>query len=500
MNTLLIVEDEKLIRQGIKTMIQRSGVPVEQILEASNGLDALELLKANQVDVMFTDIRMPKMDGIELVNAIQQLPQPPMTVAVSGYDDFSYAVEMLRKGVREYILKPVDRNQIKSILEKLNAEIEEKQFSTNKNKSIFYQQLKYYITQEEMESSEAMSMEETIAEQFPFDMYHVCVLCSTGGQTRAEKEYIFLGEDRKQEIYVVGQEYLDSLLREELSDRFVGISEAFRSVNQLRIAYEQACASRKDAFWTCRSAVYYKQKKITVADSLDSQEQNQTVGSKAGLELTTNMMDQIVQLLGTEKHQEGLKSLQRIFQNARLGSYGKEALEKAMEYMLEQLQLTYRNVLPKEQNDLKPFYEIYVFDSLNDMEDELMGWLESLCDSINSHFDDHKNEQKIKQAIAYIQENYHTDLNMAVVSNEISMNYSLFSFMFKQYTGSNFVNYLKEIRIKEAKRLLGETDMKILEISQAVGYENEKHFMKTFKTMCGVSATEYRRNVQQGSK
>ncbi|GFI69219.1 HTH-type transcriptional regulator YesS [Lachnospiraceae bacterium] len=85
---------------------------------------------------------------------------------------------------------------------------------------------------------------------------------------------------------------------------------------------------------------------------------------------------------------------------------------------------------------------------------------------------------------------------MAVVSNHISMNYSLFSYVFKQYTGNNFVNYLKEIRIQEAKRLLEETDMKVVDISGRVGYENEKHFMKTFKASCGVSPTEYRKNMQ----
>jgi len=95
----------------------------------------------------------------------------------------------------------------------------------------------------------------------------------------------------------------------------------------------------------------------------------------------------------------------------------------------------------------------------------------------------------------YIEENYAKDLNMAVVSNYISMNYSLFSYSFKQYTGSNFVNYLKEIRMREAKKLLTETDMKIIEISQAVGYDNEKHFMKIFKATCGVSPTEYRHNA-----
>ena len=116
-------------------------------------------------------------------------------------------------------------------------------------------------------------------------------------------------------------------------------------------------------------------------------------------------------------------------------------------------------------------------------------------ESIIGQFDANKNSHKMQQAVAYIAKNYASDLNMAVVSNYLSMNYSLFSYSFKQYTGSNFVNYLKDIRMKEAKRLLGGTDMRIVDISRAVGYENEKHFMKTFKNSCGVSPSEYRKNM-----
>ena len=96
MKTVLIVEDEKMIRQGIRVMIQRCGVPVENIVECSNGEMALEMLQEQHVDVMFTDIRMPKMDGIQLVAEVQKMSDKPEIVAISGYDDFSYAVEMLR--------------------------------------------------------------------------------------------------------------------------------------------------------------------------------------------------------------------------------------------------------------------------------------------------------------------------------------------------------------------------------------------------------------------
>ena len=89
---------------------------------------------------------------------------------------------------------------------------------------------------------------------------------------------------------------------------------------------------------------------------------------------------------------------------------------------------------------------------------------------------------------------------MAMVSNDVSMNYFVFSLTFKEYTGQNFVNYLKELRLKEAKKLLDETDKKVIEISTLVGYENEKHFMKTFKSIYGVTPSEYRKNIQIGRK
>ena len=126
---------------------------------------------------------------------------------------------------------------------------------------------------------------------------------------------------------------------------------------------------------------------------------------------------------------------------------------------------------------------------------KVLAFVTGLQARILSQFDTNGNQQKMKQAVAYIEEHYASDLNMAVVSNYISMNYSLFSYSFKQYTGSNFVNYLKEIRMREAKKLLTETDMKIIEISQAVGSDHEKHFMKIFKATCGVSPTEYRHNA-----
>lgn len=484
MHTLLIVEDEKMIRQGIKSMIQRSGVPVDNILECNNGEMALEILKMQQVDVMFTDIRMPKMDGIALVKAMQELPNIPLTVAVSGYDDFSYAVEMMRMGVREYILKPVDREKIKEVLEKLNAEILKGKEYARQDRHLGCQQLKYAILNDNLTKVEKELLVKLYENTFVTNKFQVVVCTNDAGRNNSEAEtgrpYIYLDSVDLNEVYIVNPEYLSVLLKDELVNRYVGVSSVHYGLDELKQAYEEAFSARKESFYLGKASSYYEE----------------MITRKAGtLHLEEKIIRHIIQQLGTDKYEDAIRQLSRIFKNASLGGYPLAEMESSMQILLDGVLTTYANVLKTEKEDIKDYYAIYGFDCLEEYETEVLGWLTNFCDALNSRFDDYKNKQKIQQAVEYIKENYYKDLNMAVVSNHISMNYSLFSYVFKQYTGNNFVNYLKKIRIEEAKRLLEETDMKVIDISSQVGYENEKHFMKIFKASCGVSPTEYRKNM-----
>ena len=482
MHTLLIVEDEKLIRQGLKVMVQRSGVPVENILECGNGEMALEILKRQKVDVMFTDIRMPRMDGIQQVKAIQELPQRPLIVAVSGYDDFSYAVELLRMGAREYLLKPVDREKVKEILEKFDSEIEAHRESRRQEISIGCQQLKYAIMNDRLTENEKDTIVNQYGEHFLENRYQVVCTNNTGGtvNTAEAMPYIYLSDVEEKELYLVQSEYLPTLLKEELNGRFVGISAVHRELEELKKACEEAFLARKEAFYLNKPAVFFEE---------------MTADRAGGLPLEESAILQIVQLLGTDKYRDALRQLDRIFKNASLGAYEFSAMENGMRALLDGVRSTYAGVLKTDRSEIADYYELYGYPCMEEYSAEVSGWLLNFCDTLNSRFDDYKNKQKIQQAVAYIRENFDKDLNMAVVSNHISMNYSLFSFVFKQYTGSNFVNFLKDIRIEEAKRLLEETDMKVIDISMKVGYENEKHFMKIFKAACGVSPTEYRKNM-----
>lgn len=485
MDTVLIVEDEKLIRQGIKSMILRSGVPVQTIMECNNGLMALEILKEQPIDVMFTDIRMPKMDGIALVQNMQELEHKPLTVVISGYDEFSYAVEMLRKGVREYILKPVDREQITSIMQRLEKELQERKDEQEAKRQIGYQQLRYLCVNQGISESEKELICKRYADSFFQREYVVCCCNYEIEEDELNSECIYLRDVEEQQVFLVEYENKGFLMKNELCDCCVGFSEPVFGLGKLNVAFGQACVARKKAFAECKRQVTYEHDMENMLNTAEN-------------ELSENEIQQLesmVHMLGTNRVEEAVQTMKAYVKAVRNGEACIDRFHKQICHFFMRVAKNYENVLKVKEENVMELQEIYRYQTIEEYASILVNWMYQFNELISEEFDDYKTKQKVQLALGFIHENFNKELNMAVVSNHISMNYSLFSQVFKQYTGKNFVNYLKELRVQEAKRLLEETDMRIIEISVAVGYENEKHFMKLFKAVCGVSPTEYRKNV-----
>lgn len=517
----MIVEDEKLIRQGIRAMIQRSGVPVEVLMECGNGEMALEILQSQKVDVMFTDIRMPKVNGIELVQRMQELPHKPITIAISGYADFAYAVEMLRLGVREYLLKPVEREKLWDILRKLEQEITQKQESSRTSRRLGRQQLKYLMLNGQITEEELHTMQSEYESELDLQSYYVYAtnpreytlrertlqeqtlqeqtlqertLQEPDFQESAPKEaapvednYIYLHNVEGSDIYLVTEKNAELLLKNELVREYVGTSTLHGGIRKLREAYGEAVEARGYAFCRERKVYRFHEEEKQIPDNFYGQGKK-LVGAEMKL--------QRVQLLGTDKTEELTKAWNGLFYAVRNGWVSPPEFAECIGDFFREMRKTYRNALTGEEGKLERLAAPFGFPALSAWQTEFMDWLLAFHERLGSQFDTNRNQKKIRLAVDYIRENYGRDLNMAVVSNHISMNYSLFSYLFKEYTGSNFVNYLKGIRMEEAKKLLAGTDMRIMEISARVGYENEKHFMKTFKASCGVSPSEYRKIVK----
>lgn len=138
----------------------------------------------------------------------------------------------------------------------------------------------------------------------------------------------------------------------------------------------------------------------------------------------------------TVKIEDSLSSIRKIVEDTRARKYSAAVFEDNMTALIEAVVVIYQNMVPQLNEEADKFRAIYSFSDIDSFAEELTGWMLMFHGRLDKEFDDYRNKQKIMEAVGYIKENYSTDLNMAVVSNYISMNYSLFSYAFKQYTGS----------------------------------------------------------------
>lgn len=480
MRTLLLVEDEKLIRKGIKSMIERSGVEIDEIIECNNGEAALEVLENRHIDIMFTDIHMPKMDGITLVGEIQKMDHSPLIAVISGFDDFQYAVDMFKNGVKEYILKPVDRNKIAEVLLKFESELEHLEKDYNRKKKTAFQQLQYMLFYDNITKEEIETICKTVHTYIPVEEFVVFCLGNREDDfdlTEPGKYYYVQGEDYL-DMIIANVKYKDEI-KEKLNNHYIGISKTYYNFMDVKQAFCEAAQMRKTAFETC----------IEVIDAEMYEEPD------GEYEYGVKVMMQTANLICSNKLKEALEQLELFVAGVKQRKYSIEEFQEQMKIIITTTMKVYKKSLTNKEDDVLELLNMFSFQTIDEYMNVVKEWVKRFNELVSGDIDEHKTSLKMQKAIEYIKANYATDLNMAVVSNYISMNYSLFSFTFKQYTGTNFVNYLKNIRVGEAKKLLTETDMKVNEISQAVGYDHEKHFMKTFKSITGLTPSQYRNNL-----
>lgn len=126
MRTIIIVEDEFRIRRGLGNLINRMDFGCRVLGEAQNGYEGLKMIQDTECDIVITDIRMPKMDGLEMIEKAKKMGLECTFVILSGYADFEYARRGMRLGVKEYLLKPVMISDVKELLTKLEERKEEK--------------------------------------------------------------------------------------------------------------------------------------------------------------------------------------------------------------------------------------------------------------------------------------------------------------------------------------------------------------------------------------
>lgn len=513
MRNLLIVDDEKNIRMGLKAMVERQYAGRFSIAVAENGQEAWNLILETPVDIVMTDIRMPVLDGIALINRIYELENRPMVIILSGHDEFTYAKEAIRCEVKQYLLKPIVREELFGTLERLEKEIMRKEEQSEKlmeseRQSGVYREsvLNLVLLNPEMPEEEARSRLMEAGLGWMDEGFLVAVLKplepGLGSQlTDANviyqrainafeahsngRQVVFHDKDRRPVLIASNRDMIRSISETALDQNFpmfrIGISEWRRGLEEMKTAYDHAVKALKYSFLQANPVVvdyeYVKDK-------------------ETGFTIPMAAIQKIANMLGSGREKEMKALLFEMMDLKEIAKYDISYLEKLGSALNEQVFDKVFHTYGEESIEILKLYKrvgnIYNFEHYHDYLHGVENLLLRLNEYVKTMKAVHVDHREMKRALDYIHGNYQRDLNMAMVANHISLSYTYFSESFKQFTGESFPNYLKKVRIDNAKGLLETTDYKVYEISGLAGFENTKHFNRVFKEMEGVTPQEYR--------
>lgn len=514
MKKLLIVDDEKNIRVGLKIMIEREFPSAYTIIMASNGAEALDVFKTDGADIIITDIRMPVMDGITLLERLSVEAggeNSPAVVILSGHDDFEYAKCAIRYRVKDYLLKPIRRDELFEILQQIHKDQEEQELSFKKIERETEQfrkeqrsRLLRELLQQHKVQLEPQQKEELAGLKVPFTVGVLHYYYNDGTKMKAsevqglverlmgpiEKCFSEITTDWEGKLVLIGastQSFMELSRQAEARDitgLSIGISREGRSLDELRSCYMEACRALQYTFLYPQAAF------------LDYEEVSQ---ERRNFSFPKEELRKLLNMLGTGREKEIKCLLSVIFQTEHLKELDLSYLELVGQSINEQVLDEVFRVYGEASIEVLKLYRtvgnMYNYRHFHDYYRALENLLLSVSDYILGVRSAHTEHADMEEALKYIETNYARPLNMAMVSNHVSLNYSYFSEVFKAYTGENFVIYLKKVRIRYAKELLAKGSSKLAGVAEKVGFENSKQFARVFKELEGISPGDYRAKI-----
>lgn len=473
---ILIADDEKLIRAGIKKILSDAFPDAAVITEAKNGAEAYSACEAEKTDLLITDIRMPILSGTELMQKTAFLEHRPAIIVLSGFDDFSYAKAAIDSGAVAYVLKPVDEKELLSAVDKALAGVK-KEMRSREEASV------RALVSEGRLASDAAGNGLSFAKD---GMYCLSI---SGLPEHEDVPSFFEGipcyvvERKRGLVTLVSSASGLDLIREKAASCSldVGVSSLSCSASDIRRLRQESFKALLSRFFEdgpgCGRIYFYPKEEPSV--------------DLSGMDLLYEKVTASLDLLNEESVR---RSVRRFLDfTPYQGGGATEALFYAYNKIVSGLFARY----PKLSADNSYLYlkalmieNIFLSSALGEWKRYVLDYVLFLMELLKSGRGKYA---YVTKALDYIARHYMEDITMATVANYVSMNYTWFSEKFKEQTGINFNDYLKRFRMDQAKRLLETGTYKVYEVAEKCGFKDVKHFMKSFREMNGMSAGDWAR-------
>ncbi|WP_276352239.1 response regulator [Cohnella caldifontis] len=509
MTTLLLVDDEPRQVKSLSAIIGRQR-PEYRILEAADAESAWEIMEKEHVDAVLTDIRMPETDGLTLIERITLAKPHVKTVLISGYGQFEYAQKALEHRVVEYLVKPIGLPDIERILLKLE-ELFAKESSLKHSQAVYQEHLWNGLiagTLTEKQRLElripaagagiAMAIERNgdpfLEDGAPMEAARrtwTDLLSAMGrnivfGDAAAGRIVSFVWLDRSlaaKPFHTASQinRLFERLRTENPAGYVLGVSTVRPDLSKdLKEAYDEAVLALRHLFYTSDEAILWGSDSRPFTDAVSP-------GSN-------ELAEPLTLAVKTGDRAKAMELLDAFFQSREAPYPAPERIKEELKLMLWRLTEGLRDVaqphaepLSYERN-LRQLQECCHYQALRFRFKKIV---EAFLESSGKAHED-KNGLIILKCQAYLQEHYRDDLSLESVAALFHFNPSYFSQLFKYKTGVNFSGYLLELRIRQAMRMLENSDEKISGIAEKAGFRDAAYFNKMFKRKTGFSPNAYR--------
>ncbi|MFC4597087.1 response regulator [Cohnella hongkongensis] len=507
---ILIVDDQKHIRDGLQAMLRQFPLPFGDIRCAGNGIEALEILRQARIQLVITDIRMPDMDGLALMAQAKEERIQADYLIISGYSDFAYAQKAIGLGAKGYLLKPVKREDLQASVEHVEQEVRTRQaLSRNlehlsrrareterKELCMFMQGApsdEEWIGQVQRQNPElwrsyrlCLVKEERRIHQPGADSAHAIesiayrVYGRQGCVCLQHRPHLILAVDA-----AVDPKALPAALQAEQIGASAAMTDPRQGLKALPGSYEQVMELHRHSY-------LFPDKRCILPDDIGGLERQWAVPHE--------QLYALFRLIGTHNSGKIAEGLSAIFHKRELQRYPiryTEQLCRAAVQLLEEYERVIRPYMGEEALDIECLRELYDYPGIRDYIQALQQQLLRLDQFYYEFKCSYRNSQDLNEAVRFIHANYDKPLDLAMVSNHVSLNYAYFSNLFKKNIGKGFAEYLRDVRLDKARRLLADTEHKIVEVAAMVGYESYKSFIRAFRETTGMQPTEYRQTMRR---
>jgi two-component system, response regulator YesN len=520
----LIVDDEKHVRDGIKILADWEQNGIREIYEAGNGEEAIQLIQTIRPEIIFSDMKMPKVDGTQLLEWIKENQPNSKTIVVTGYDDYHYMRKAIHFGSTDYLLKPIEPEILNQTLEKAVSEWKKEEAERQRKETsslLINEMTPVYRDRKLTQLVNSDLLQKDLVEEFGWlkqSRDYIAALVRVNGKTmeafQGDRDLTYftilniINEIMKENGNGIGFRYLSKKGEILLIfwDKFELVEEILVHIYKtLKNMLDISCpiAAGKPVNNSSKLIVSYQHaRKVLLNRNILTDSEVRVYMSD--IEATPSLKSLIVYSSDIEMAiQTGeIRAFEELMARIEKDITEKECLSVRQVINLENEYMVISNKWFKHYN--------ISFKTPEDIEE----WVDLFFDS-NGTFSLEEYKKRKKREITiflkkvkkstlqkstniitdiekYLQENFDRDVKLQEISDHFYISREYISRKFKQEFNENISDYIVRIRLDKAKSLLKNSQLKIYEIATMIGYQDDKYFRKVFKKVEGITPNEYR--------